>query len=156
MSCTCTDSCNCEYLIQYLDDFGQPQDLRISKDPGNLDKFILHTLDRTELENAQQFTVPNIIAGDNDDYNFTVTSRTRVWGFQVVGDPLPCDCVATMTIDGKFVAQDVLSADNRTAKFRLSKPIAAEIGQIVNINIINTHPTLTANFKGIIYHEVLS
>ena len=152
----CLDECNCEFIVQFFDDNDLPQEIRITKDPGNTAKYVLHVLDRTELENAQQFTVGPIVAGDNDDYPFTTTARTRIWGFQVVGDPLPCDCVATMTIDGKFVAQDVLSADNRTAKFRFSKPIAAELGQVVNINIINTHPTATASYKGIIFHEVVT
>ena len=152
----CLDDCNCEFIVQFFDDNDQPQEIRITKDPGNGLKYNLHVLDRTELENDQQFTLANIVSGDHDDYPFTTTTRTRVWGFLVVGDPLPCDCVATMTIDGKFVGQAVLSADNRTGLFKLEKPIAATTGQIVNINVINTHPTLTASYKGIIYHEVIN
>ena len=140
-------------LLRFFDG-ATARDIGISAD--SCGDFAIHSRESSEIDNDGQFTLSSLAVDAEDTYTKTATGKTKVYGFTVIGDPVPCDCIAILEIAGLFIDADVLSTINRVARVKLSEPIViGAAGVDIDVKVTNKSAG-TASYKGKLNYEEYS
>ena len=149
----CLDECNCEFIVQFFDDNDLPQEIRITKDPGNTAKYDLHVKSMGHITNTFEIDASGVIVGATSNlYNQAITdSKVFIHGFSVFGNT---DGVYRIYVNGSRVGIDNTEATRNSTKFWLNRPLLVSLGDQVLITVENCG-VITADYEGSLYLEVI-